>query len=79
MKYSVAVATLALATGVLAKPKFTNSEIAPKEGKPFTLTLEGCDDGCTITVEQGPDSNSLKTVKTLTCESICTNPRRRTC
>ncbi|KAK3180938.1 hypothetical protein K4F52_007752 [Lecanicillium sp. MT-2017a] len=64
MKSSV-VAVGALATAVLAKPKFTNSDFNVQEDKPFELTFDGCDVGCTIVLQTGPSAN-LKDVNTLT-------------
>lgn len=70
MKYSAAVATAILATGALAKPSFTNnSAVNPEEGKPLTLTVNGCEGGCTITLESGPDSGHLTTFKTLSSDT----------
>lgn len=64
------VALLALAAGAIAqaaeKPAILNTEFAVKEGEDFTLKLKGCDDGCTISVQAGPDEKSKKDVKTLT-------------
>lgn len=66
MKFTVATVAAVLATGVLAQPMFTNSAINPQEGKPFTLTFSGCTGGCTITLQTGPSSQSLKDIRTLT-------------
>ncbi len=60
MKYSVAAAVLALASGVVAKPQITNSgSIDPKEGKAFTLQLSGCTAGCTVYLMQGPKDKQV--------------------
>ncbi|KAJ4153477.1 hypothetical protein LMH87_009962 [Akanthomyces muscarius] len=60
MKYSVAAAALALASGVVAKPQITNSgDIDPKEGKAFTLELSGCSSGCTVYLMQGPKDSQV--------------------
>ncbi|CEJ90502.1 hypothetical protein VHEMI06285 [[Torrubiella] hemipterigena] len=60
---------IALAAGALAqadKPAILNTDFAVKEGEDFTLKLKGCDDGCTISVQSGPDEKSKKDVKVLT-------------
>ncbi|OAA58703.1 hypothetical protein ISF_06486 [Cordyceps fumosorosea ARSEF 2679] len=60
MKYSVAAAALALASGVVAKPQITNSAaINPEEGKAFTLQLSGCSAGCTVYLMQGPKDGQV--------------------
>jgi hypothetical protein len=73
MKYSVAtVATLA--AGVLAAaPEFTNIEFDVEEGKKFEITFNGCDEGCTIVLQNGPSSN-LKSVETLTSKLRSSQP-----
>ncbi|KAJ6782322.1 hypothetical protein PWT90_08645 [Aphanocladium album] len=69
MKFTAATIAAVLASGVLAKPSFTNSEVNPKEGKPFTLTFNGCDTGCTITLQTGPNSQALSDIRTLTTDA----------
>ncbi|KAJ3549307.1 hypothetical protein NM208_g577 [Fusarium decemcellulare] len=49
-----------------ARVGFTNSSYdSLRQGKPFTLYLQGCDAGCTISLLTGP-SDDLEVVKTLT-------------
>lgn len=65
MKYSIAILSAAtLATAV--RPVLLNSVYNVVEGEPFTLTFQGCEDGCTITVEHGEDEESMKPVEVLT-------------
>ncbi|KAJ4163382.1 hypothetical protein LMH87_005116 [Akanthomyces muscarius] len=66
---TVATAVAVLATGVLAKPMFTNTVINPQEGEPFTLTFSGCTGGCTITLQTGPNSQALEDIRTLTTDA----------
>lgn len=66
MKYSAAL--LSMAALAAAKPALTNTAFALKEGKPFTLTFSGCDDGCTIELQNG-SATDLKDYKTLTSTS----------
>lgn len=72
MKYSAAFVAAVLASSALAQPAFTNTQINPLEGKPFTLTFEGCTGGCTITLQHGPDSLHLSDIRTLTSTLILT-------
>lgn len=53
MKYSAAVIS-SFAALALAKPEFLNSSFDVEEGVAFTLTYSGCDDGCTILLQNGP-------------------------
>lgn len=66
MKQSIALLSAAAAIVSAAKPVLLNSSYSVTEGEPFTLTFEGCDAGCTITLETGPDEDSFKPVQTLT-------------
>lgn len=70
MKYSVTLLSLA-ALAIAAKPEFTNTDFTVEEGKPFTLEFTGCEGGCTIVLQNGPDSD-LQDYKTLT--SMFTSP-----
>ncbi|KLO94325.1 Uncharacterized protein Y057_14715 [Fusarium fujikuroi] len=64
MKYTLATIA-ALASVALAKPAFLNTEFDLTEGKPYTIRYSGCDDGCTIILQNGP-SDDLSDYKTLT-------------
>jgi hypothetical protein len=64
MKYTLATIA-ALASVALAKPAFLNTEFDLTEGKPYTIRYSGCDDGCTIVLQNGP-SDDLSDYKTLT-------------
>ena len=66
MKFTATtIAASLLVSGVVAeKPYITNSEINPKEDTPYELTFTGCEEGCTITLQEGPKGN-LKSFKTL--------------
>jgi hypothetical protein len=66
MKFSV-TALVAFAATVLAQPRFTNSNFAVEENKPFTLTWSGAVGPVTITLMTGPASN-LQEVTVITCE-----------
>lgn len=68
MQYSIATLA-ALATAVLAvQPHFTNTAFDVVEGSPFTISFDGCADGCTIVLQNG-DSKDLKDYKTLTASA----------
>jgi hypothetical protein len=67
MKYTLATIA-ALASVALAKPAFLNTEFDLTEGKPYTIRYSGCDDGCTIVLQNGP-SDDLSDYKTLTSMS----------
>lgn len=64
MKYTV-VSVAALATLVAAQPAFLNSAFDVQEGQPFTLNFSGCENGCTIVLQNG-ESDDLKDYQTLT-------------
>ncbi|KAF4334143.1 extracellular matrix precursor [Fusarium beomiforme] len=64
MKYTFATIA-AFASVALAKPAFLNTDFELTEGKPYTIRYSGCDDGCTIVLQNGP-SDDLKDYKTLT-------------
>ncbi|OAA32990.1 extracellular matrix protein precursor [Moelleriella libera RCEF 2490] len=64
MKYAAVVSTLA-AVGMAAQPHFLNTDFQVSEGKAFTLKFDNCQGGCTITLQNGPSTNT-KNVKTLT-------------
>lgn len=66
MKYAAVVSTLA-AVGMAAQPHFLNTDFQVSEGKAFTLKFDNCQGGCTITLQNGPSTNT-KDVKTLTCK-----------
>jgi hypothetical protein len=70
MKFTAtAIAASLLVSGAVAeKPFFTNNEINPVEGEPFELTFTGCDEGCKITLQKGPNKDSLKSIQTLACK-----------
>lgn len=63
MKYSLAL--LSAAALVVAKPAFLNTAFDVVEGEPFTLKFNGCQGGCTITLQNGPEDD-LQDFKTLT-------------
>ena len=54
MKHAAVILSAAALVSAV-KPTFLNSDYSVVEGEPFTLTFEGCEDGCTITLEQGPE------------------------
>lgn len=58
-------AVLSFAALVAAEPIFLNSDYTVVAGEPFTLTFEGCEGGCTITLETGPE-DLLEPVQELT-------------
>lgn len=66
MKSPAATIAAVVATCAFAQPEFTNSEINPQEGQPFTLRFNGCDYGCTISLQTGPSPMSLSDIHTLT-------------
>ncbi len=53
---------------VLKKNKVVNVYYIINEGKPYTIRYSGCDDGCTIILQNGP-SDDLSDYKTLTSMS----------
>ena len=63
MKYSVPL--LSLAALAVAKPEFHNTDFTVVEGEPFTLEFSGCENGCTIVLQNGPKSD-LQDFQTLT-------------
>ena len=63
-----AVAILASVSAVLAKPVLLNSNYNVVAGEPFELKYSGCENGCTITLDNGP-SGKLKPFLTLTAEA----------
>lgn len=63
MKYSF-VTLAAFAAGVLAQPTIQNSDFNVVEGQPFTVKLGGCEEGCTLILQNGP-SDDTKDVKVL--------------
>ncbi|RBR03797.1 hypothetical protein FVER53590_00977 [Fusarium verticillioides] len=67
MKYTLATIA-ALASVALAKPAFLNTEFDLTEGQPYTIKYSGCDDGCTIVLQNGP-SDDLSDYKTLTTDA----------
>ncbi|KAM0667331.1 hypothetical protein ACQRIU_003196 [Beauveria bassiana] len=69
MKLTSATIAAVVATGAFAQPEFTNSEINPQEGQPFTLRFNGCDNGCTISLQTGPSPMSLSDIHTLTTDA----------
>ncbi|TQV97205.1 hypothetical protein V2A60_000171 [Cordyceps javanica] len=69
MKFTAATIAAVMATGALAKPRFTNNMINPEEGKPFTLMFDGCTGGCTIILQSGPNSLELSDIRTLTTDA----------
>lgn len=72
MKYTLAAvaATGLFVSGALAQPHFTNSKINPQEGEPFKLTVSGCEEGCKITLQKGPNKDSLQDFRTLASKSF---------
>ncbi|PMB65681.1 hypothetical protein BM221_007878 [Beauveria bassiana] len=69
MKSTAATIAAVVATCAFAQPEFTNSEINPQEGQPFTLRFNGCDNGCTISLQTGPSPMSLSDIHTLTTDA----------
>ncbi|OAA35328.1 extracellular matrix protein precursor [Beauveria brongniartii RCEF 3172] len=69
MKFTAATIAAVVVTGAFAQPEFTNRNIDPQEGQPFTLRFNGCDNGCTITLQTGPDPMSLSDIHTLTTDA----------
>jgi hypothetical protein len=67
MKYTIATIA-AFASVALAKPAFLNTDFSLTEGKPYTIRYSGCDDGCTIVLQNGP-SDDLSDYKTLTASA----------
>ncbi|KAF5657331.1 hypothetical protein FHETE_10492 [Fusarium heterosporum] len=67
MKYTIATIA-AFASVALAKPAFLNTDFSLTEGTPYTIRYSGCDDGCTIVLQNGP-SGDLKDYKTLTASA----------
>ncbi|KAK0729277.1 hypothetical protein B0T21DRAFT_413362 [Apiosordaria backusii] len=67
MKFSAAT-VLALATAVVARPKFTNSNYDLVPGEPFTLKWDSAEGNVKIELFKGTagDENSFKSVETLT-------------
>lgn len=63
MKYSAAV--LSLVGAAAAVPSFLNTEYNVVAGEPFTLSFSGCENGCTITLENGSEDD-LQPVRELT-------------
>lgn len=57
MKYSLTA--LSMAALAVAKPAFLNTAFDVQEGKPFTLEFSGCEAGCTISLQHGPNDNLL--------------------
>jgi len=57
MKYSLTA--LSMAALAVAKPAFLNTGFDFKEGEPFTLEFSGCEGGCTISLQHGPEDNLL--------------------
>jgi hypothetical protein len=57
MKYSLTA--LSMAALAVAKPAFLNTGFDVQEGEPFTLEFSGCEGGCTISLQHGPDDNLL--------------------
>lgn len=57
MKYSLTA--LSMAALAVAKPAFLNTAFDVQEGQPFTLEFSGCESGCTITLQHGPNENLL--------------------
>jgi hypothetical protein len=76
MKFIAVSAAAAFATLAVAQfqdvpegtPQFLNSEFRVTEGVPFTLEFSECDAGCTIILQQGPETD-LKDVETLTTDA----------
>ncbi|KAK4188531.1 hypothetical protein QBC35DRAFT_192779 [Podospora australis] len=64
MKFSVAT-VVAFAAAVLAKPEITNLSFNVVEGQPFTLTWRNAEGGVKVELMSGPDSGSLKPLRTL--------------
>jgi hypothetical protein len=62
-------AVLSFAALVAAEPVFLNSDYTVVAGEPFTLTFDGCEGGCTITLETGPE-DLLEPVQELTSKLI---------
>uniref|UniRef100_A0A1Y1KQS6 Extracellular matrix protein n=1 Tax=Photinus pyralis TaxID=7054 RepID=A0A1Y1KQS6_PHOPY len=56
MKYALVISALA-ALVAAEKPKFLNSNFQVTEGQPFDLKFDGCEGGCTIVLQDGPQTN----------------------
>ncbi|GAO19400.1 hypothetical protein UVI_02052650 [Ustilaginoidea virens] len=67
MKSAVALSALA-AVAVAVQPKFLNSNFQVVAGQPFTLKFDSCQSGCTIVLQNGPQTNT-KDVKVLTSDA----------
>lgn len=63
MKYAAPI--VAFAAVVAAQPAFTNTAFNIQEGRPFTLTFNGCQGGCSIILQNGPEDD-LQDVRQLT-------------
>ncbi|GAB0135630.1 hypothetical protein EsDP_00003961 [Epichloe bromicola] len=64
MKYAVVLSALAT-VAMAAQPKILNNDFVVKEGESFTLKFINCQSGCTISLQNGPPTNT-KDVKVLT-------------
>ncbi|KIE03235.1 extracellular matrix protein precursor, partial [Metarhizium majus ARSEF 297] len=64
MKYALVISALAALAAAAEKPKFLNSNFQVTEGQSFDLKFDGCEGGCTITLQDGPNSN-LKDYKVI--------------
>lgn len=72
MKYAAPI--LAVAAVAAARPEFTNNSYEGiEEGEPFTLTFTGCEGGCSIVLQNGPDDD-LQDVTELTSKSSMREP-----
>lgn len=78
MKYALTISALAALAVAADKPKFLNSNFQITEGQSFDLKFDGCEGGCTITLQDGPNSN-LKDYKVISSkfasmpEQMCLN------
>ncbi|KFG87638.1 extracellular matrix protein precursor [Metarhizium anisopliae] len=64
MKYALVISALAALAAAAEKPKFLNSNFQITEGQSFDLKFDGCEGGCTITLQDGPNTN-LKDYKVI--------------
>ncbi|KAF5125510.1 hypothetical protein E5D57_010198 [Metarhizium anisopliae] len=64
MKYALVISALAALATAAEKPKFLNSNFQIIEGQSFDLKFDGCEGGCTITLQDGPNTN-LKDYKVI--------------
>ena len=67
MKFSLAAVT-AFVAYALAKPALTNTEFNVQEGVDYTLEWVNATGPVTIVLMSGPNENSMKPYKTISCK-----------